>query len=82
MKEAYLIEGMHSSSCEHVIQKEISKLHGISSVQVSLSDSSLTVDYDPGTVTIDEIKGAIENVGYKISDKKPGSDQRQHDPVG
>lgn len=82
MKEAWLIEGMSCSSCERAIHKAVSRLKGIRSADVSLADSSLVIDYEPADVTIDEIKSAVGALGYRVTDKKPGENQREHDPVG
>jgi copper chaperone CopZ len=81
MKEAYLIEGMHCSSCVKAIHNEPGKLGGIRTFHVSLADSSLEIYYD-GEVTIDQIKEAVKRAGYKLNDKYPWSARSQHDPVG
>ncbi len=80
-KEVYLVEGMTCSGCERTVQKVISNLEGVSSAKADLSTSSVSVEYDPQKVGVDQISSAVNRVGYKFvgelppHGQKPGSDQ-------
>ncbi|XP_059201718.1 copper-transporting ATPase 1 [Centropristis striata] len=57
---ALRVKGMHCHSCEVNIQDNISKLHGVSSVEVSLEKEKTSICYDPLKVTVTQLQQAIE----------------------
>lgn len=54
------VKGMHCRSCVVNIQDNISKLPGISSVEVSLEKEKASICYDPHKVTVTQLQQAIE----------------------
>ena len=44
------------------VKEDVSKLRGVLMVDVSHITGILSVEYDPGEVTIDQIRGAAENL--------------------
>uniref|UniRef100_H3CU51 P-type Cu(+) transporter n=1 Tax=Tetraodon nigroviridis TaxID=99883 RepID=H3CU51_TETNG len=54
------VKGMHCRSCVVNIQDNISKLPGVSSVEVSLEEERASVCYDPLKVTLSQLQQAIE----------------------
>ncbi|MCR4437192.1 MAG: copper chaperone CopZ [Clostridiales bacterium] len=60
------VEGMSCSHCENAVKKAVGALSGVDSVAVDLKGKKVTVDYDPGKVTVDTIKEAIEDQGYDV----------------
>lgn len=60
------IGGMDCDMCVKSVEKGVGELAGITSVTVSLSDSSALVKYDAGKVQLAEIEKAIEKRGYSI----------------
>jgi copper chaperone len=76
-KESYLVEGMTCSGCERTVQKVIEKLDGVTSSKADLNSSTVSIDYDPSKVTIDQIKSAVNGVGYKIVGERPAFGQRE-----
>lgn len=68
---AYIrIKGMSCESCEHRVKQEISKLKGISTVNVSYAKANATVKYDNKKTSLAEIKKAVDATGYKVVDTK------------
>jgi Cu+-exporting ATPase len=65
-KETYLVEGMTCSGCERTVSRVIGNLPGVISSKADLGTSSVSVEYDPSTATIDQIKAAVNGVGYKF----------------
>lgn len=57
---ALWVKGMHCRSCVVNIQDNISKLHGVSSVEVSLEKETASICYDPNKVTVTQLQEAIE----------------------
>lgn len=57
---ALRVTGMHCRSCVVNIQDNISKLPGVSSVEVSLEKEKASICYDPLKVTVTQLQQAIE----------------------
>lgn len=76
-KESYLVEGMTCSGCERAIQRIVANLQGVETSKADLQSASLEVSYDPNAVTIDEIKTAVNKIGYKIVGEVPEHGQRE-----
>lgn len=75
-KESYLVEGMTCSGCERTVSKVVSNIEGVASAKVDLSTSTFSVEYDTSRVSIDRIKEAVNNVGYKFVGERPANGQR------
>jgi len=75
-KETYLVEGMSCSGCERTIQKVVGNLDGVEAVKADFQTSSVAVEYDPEKVNIDQIKSAVNRVGYKFVGALPPLGQK------
>lgn len=60
------IEGMDCPSCAAHVRGAVSSLPGVEDVQVFFSAERASVSFDPATVTIDQVKAAIEGTGYRV----------------
>ncbi|WP_066637402.1 heavy metal translocating P-type ATPase [Desulfolucanica intricata] len=60
------VYGMSCEHCVNRVKKALEKLPGIENVKVSLADSRANFDYDPELVKEEDIRQAIEKVGYSI----------------
>lgn len=60
--------GMHCSGCEETVNEEIKKLDGIKSVIADHVNKKVTVKYDDKKVTLAQVKQAIIDAGYKLSE--------------
>jgi copper chaperone len=60
------VQGMSCGHCEASVKKAVGALGGVESVSVDLKGKTVTVDYDPGRVTLKAIKDAIEDQGYDV----------------
>jgi copper ion binding protein len=76
-KDTYLVEGMTCSGCERTVSKVVGNIEGVKSSKADLASSSISVEYDPSKVTIDNIKTAINKVGYKFVGERPSHGQRE-----
>jgi copper chaperone CopZ len=81
-KEAYLVEGMTCAGCERTVSKVISNIQGVANAKADLNSSTVSVEYDPSKVTIDRIKEAINQVGYKFVGERPVNGQRESSDEG
>ncbi len=79
--EAFLmIDGMHCSSCEILIERMAQKVSGILSVASSYATSTVKVVYDPERIEESELPKALSLTGYHArlrTDNAPEYDNRQ-----
>uniref|UniRef100_A0A8D2KY30 P-type Cu(+) transporter n=1 Tax=Varanus komodoensis TaxID=61221 RepID=A0A8D2KY30_VARKO len=61
------IEGMTCSSCVQSVEGALSQKPGVRSVCVSLQNHTGTVEYDPVQTSPDDLKNAVEDVGFEAS---------------
>ncbi|OIU68682.1 heavy metal translocating P-type ATPase [Rossellomorea aquimaris] len=59
------IEGMTCASCSQTVEKATSKLNGVQEANVNLATEKLRITYDESEVTLDQIKEAVDEAGYK-----------------
>ena len=76
-KVAYQVEGMTCSGCERTVQKVITNLDGVKDAKADLKTSTVSVEYDPEKVNIDQIKSVVNNVGYRFVGERPAAGQRK-----
>ena len=57
---------VHCDHCKTSIEGAVSQLPGIESVDVAISDASVTVEYDADTIDLKQIKNTIEEQGYAV----------------
>ncbi len=78
VKEIYPVEGMSCASCAASIDSMLSAQEGIHSSSVNLAAENVTIEYDPGILTPDQISQVVSNLGFHlITDKNYTSDQHQ-----
>jgi copper chaperone len=60
------VEGMSCDHCKMAVTRAVSALEGVSAVDVSLDNNTVTVDYEEGALSLEAIKEAIESQGYDV----------------
>lgn len=63
------IHGMTCAACAQRIEKAMKKLPGIEEVSVNLAGEKLFIKYDDSNVSLDDIKRAVEKIGYEAQEK-------------
>ncbi|MDA2938367.1 cation transporter [Acidobacteria bacterium AH-259-A15] len=66
----FRVSGMTCGGCEVGVRMAVKKLDGIHKVEASYKEGKATVKYDPSKVKPEEIKAAIEKIGYKAKVEK------------
>ncbi|NXU09691.1 ATP7B ATPase, partial [Pardalotus punctatus] len=61
------IDGMTCNSCVQSIEGAISQRQGVQRVAVSLAGNTATIQYDPAVTSREELRAAIENMGFDAS---------------
>ncbi|XP_030320263.1 copper-transporting ATPase 2 isoform X1 [Calypte anna] len=61
------IDGMTCNSCVQSIEGTISQRQGVQHIAVSLADRTGTIHYDPAVTNGEELRAAIEDMGFDAS---------------
>jgi Cu+-exporting ATPase len=62
------IEGMTCASCVSRVERALVKLPGVRGAAVNLATERAAIEYAPGEITPDDLKGAVERAGYRALD--------------
>ena len=63
------IEGMTCASCVNRIERFVSKVEGVSEVNVNLATEKASIRFDPTTTTVEDLRGAVRAAGYDVRDE-------------
>ncbi|MBW6471315.1 MAG: copper ion binding protein, partial [Methanosarcinaceae archaeon] len=69
MKETIDIFGMTCMHCHKRVTDAVLKVSGVLSIDVSLENSSATVEFDESVTSLDAIKQAVVDAGYEVGEK-------------
>ena len=61
---------MHCAGCVNSIQRRVSSLSGVNTVEVNLASEKAVLEYDPSRIELESIEKAIEQVGYRVIREK------------
>lgn len=67
VKAKFDVRGMHCASCAATIQKNVSKVGGVSSCQVNYATGKMDIEYDPKSVGAAQIRDAVTKSGYQLA---------------
>ncbi|XP_024144754.1 copper-transporting ATPase 2 isoform X1 [Oryzias melastigma] len=73
------IAGMSCSSCVESIEGRISHMVGVKSVVVSLKEEKGTISFDPRLTEPEQLRAAIEDMGFDASLKEPERTTQNHE---
>lgn len=59
------VDGMTCAGCEPHINETLKKLYGVVSAEASYENKNVKVVYNPKQITLEQIKKAIDEIGYK-----------------
>jgi len=61
------VEGMSCGHCKGAVEGELNKLFVVKKASADIERGTVEVSYDEGTVTTEDLKGAIEEAGYTVA---------------
>ncbi len=61
------VEGMSCAHCKAAVEEELGKLPGVEYSNADPGAGTVEVRYDEGKVTNADLKGAVEEAGYRIA---------------
>ena len=76
-KQQFRVGGMTCANCALAIEKKLKGTQGVRSVAVNLASETVTVEFDPGVVTMREIFEQVRDAGYTpIENEEDNQDDR------
>lgn len=60
------VTGMSCNHCKMAVEKEVSKIAGVSLVVAFPKENKVTIEYDGDDATLDSVKSAIDEAGYSV----------------
>ena len=60
------VEGMSCTGCENNIQFALTSLTGVEKTDADHKAKTVQVDYDAGATSPDQVRRAIEDMGYRV----------------
>ena len=67
------VQGMTCGGCTGSVQRAISKLNGVSQVEVTLKPGAATVQADPTRVTAAQIQATLAKLGFSAQARSGSS---------
>ena len=61
------VPDMSCGHCKAAVEGELNRLSGVESSNADIEKGTVEVTYDEGTVTTEDLKGAIEEAGYTVA---------------
>lgn len=61
---------IHCGHCKTSIEEAVSSLDGVESVEVEVDPRLVNLRYDESAVNLEDIKAAIEAVGYEVPEQQ------------
>ena len=66
------VEGMTCASCVLRVEKALRKVDGVSLATVNLATEQTTVTFDPLRVSVDSLRRAVADAGYRLGEPSAG----------
>ena len=64
----YAVTGMTCEHCVRSVTEEVTKIGGVSRVQVDLASGAVTVTSE-GELRLDDVRAAVDEAGYEVEDQ-------------
>ncbi|MEI7934166.1 MAG: heavy metal translocating P-type ATPase [Chlorobiaceae bacterium] len=69
--QTYSVKGMHCASCAAIITKKLSKVEGITEVNVNLATETAKVEFQDNNLTPEALNEVINKYGYSLEIEEP-----------
>src|ERR1035437_9080799 len=66
--QTYRIRGMHCASCASIIEKSLSKVDGVDSVEVNIGTEKAKIAFDATKTNVQALSKVVEPLGYTLVD--------------
>jgi copper chaperone len=66
-EKTFNVPDMSCGHCKAAVEGELNRLSGVKKANADIEKGTVEVSYDEGTVTTEDLKGAIEEAGYTVA---------------
>ena len=66
VKKTYHVTGMHCAGCAANIEKVLSRRAGVKSAAVNFAAATVSIEYDPSSVTPQQLRETVDNAGFDM----------------
>jgi copper chaperone len=66
-EKTFNVPGMSCGHCKAAVEDELNELSGVEKANADVARGTVEVSYDEGTVTTEDLLGAIEKAGYTVA---------------
>lgn len=66
MQTTLKVPTISCAHCKSTIEGAVGQLSGVADVAVDIAEQTVAIDFDPEVVSLDAIKGAMDEVGYEV----------------
>lgn len=67
VKALFKVVGMYCTTCKPIVEKQLEGEKAIKKIDIDYMTDSVIIEYDPESITKEEIKSKLENSGYRFS---------------
>jgi copper chaperone len=65
-KALFKVAGMYCTSCKPIVEKQLTNEQAVKKIDIDYMTNSVIVEFDPSSITKQEIKDRLEKSGYKF----------------
>jgi Cu+-exporting ATPase len=65
-KALFRVVGMYCTSCKPIVEKQLKNEQAVKKIDIDYMTDSVIVEFDPSSITKQEIKYRLEKSGYKF----------------
>jgi copper chaperone len=67
IEKTFNVPDMSCGHCKAAVESELNRLSGVESSNADVEKGTVTVRYDEGKVSTEQLKDAIEEAGYTVA---------------
>ncbi len=76
IKEIYKVEGMSCTACAGSVNSILASVEGVAMANVNFANQTVLIEFDPETVSVQQLEKAVAQIGYKLlTDKELIADE-------
>jgi copper chaperone CopZ len=66
MKTTITVKGMKCGGCEATVREAVGSCAGVTAVEPSFKQNSVTIEYDEASANIEAIRDVIKSKGFQV----------------
>ena len=77
IKKSFPVTGLNCASCAIHVEGELKAHKGVLSASVNYANSSAMVEFEPGNTSVEDLKSAVQSIGYDLLIEAEGEDNQE-----